>query len=84
MKKVVTLTVCITVDDQGALDEYAMRKAISDGIEIAQSEGFLTHIEDETTEILGWSVTHTSTEPLSEKPAGSEQASTIPSPSPSE
>ncbi|MBA1280426.1 hypothetical protein [Stutzerimonas stutzeri] len=75
MKKVVTFTVCITVDDQGELDEYALRKAISDGIDIAHSEGHLTHLDDESTEIVGWSVTYATTEPLSAVPVESESVS---------
>lgn len=58
MEKLVRFTVTIRVNDEGQLDETALGKAISDGIDKAQSEGAMTDLEDTTTEVLHWRVTH--------------------------
>lgn len=64
MKKVVRFQVTITVDDNGEFDSTLVRDAIQDGLFVAQNEGTLTRIDDESTLFHSFNVSHISTLPV--------------------
>ena len=63
MKKEVTFHIVVTVDDHGELDEMTMKEGIVEAYFLAQREGWLTKLEDETTEIQSVSICWHSTWP---------------------
>lgn len=61
VKKLVQYQVTIEVDDNGEFDQWAMRDGVRAGIQMSQNEGGLTTLDDETTIIHGFNVTHLGT-----------------------
>lgn len=59
--KTVEFRVLVSVDDSGQMDEGVMRDAIHQGLDIAMQEGNLTSLDDETTVIEGYTVSHVGT-----------------------
>lgn len=59
--KTIEYRVLVTVDDFGQMDEGTILDAICTGISIAQQEGSLTTLDDESTIIEGFTVSHVGT-----------------------
>ena len=59
--KAVTYTLTFLVEDHGELDETVLRKGVLSGIEFMHQDGALTALDDESTGIESWSITHVST-----------------------
>ena len=59
--KIVEFRVLVNVEDHGELDEGTIRDAIQSGLDIAASEGWLTRLDDESTIVDGYIVSHVGT-----------------------
>lgn len=62
-KQLIQYTVTFEIEDDGQFDQYAMRDGIIEGIILAQDNGNLTLLEDESTVIHGFNVQHTASVP---------------------
>ena len=59
--KTVEFRVLVKVEDHGELDEGTIRDAIHLGFDIAAGEGYLTRLDDESTIVVGYTVSHVGT-----------------------
>lgn len=60
-KKMIEFRVLVSVEDNGELDEGTVRDGIGMGIGRMVSEGALTAIDDTSTVIDSWNVSHVGT-----------------------
>lgn len=60
-KKMIEFRVLVSVEDNGELDEGTVRDGIGMGIGRMVSEGALTTIDDTSTVIDSWNVSHVGT-----------------------